>query len=128
MLVDPIRKGRPEDRTEIAIERCPLRHRATQEGEILLSVVAYRERIVDAEPAVARTAVVLHPPTGIGVVGILVAASLEIRRERIRGVARAAGLDVGGAGLPPIGVGQPSQKVIERPVLHHHYYDMLDPK
>src|SRR2546427_11038568 len=122
MLVDPIRKSRPEDRTEIAIERCPLRPRATQEGEILLPVVAYRERIVDAEPAVARTAVVLHPPTGIGMVGILVAASLEIRRERIRGVARAAGVDIAEARLPPIGHGQPAQKVDEPHVRHAYCF------
>jgi len=127
MLVDPVRKGGPQDRAEVAVERCPLGHRATQEGEVLLAVVADRERIVDAEPAVAAAAVVLHTPALVRMVRIRVTASLEIRSEGIGWVAHAGRIEVAEPGLPSVGIRQPSEEMVERTVLHHHDDDVLDP-
>ena len=127
MLVDPVRKGGPQDRTEITVERCPLRYRATQEGEVFLPVVTDRERIVDAEPAVAPGVVVFHAPALVRMVRIRVTAPLEIRSEGIGGVAHTGRIEVGEPGLPSVGIRQPSEEMVERPVLHHHDDDVLDP-
>ena len=54
-------------------------------------------------------------------VGILVLAPLEIRREWPRRVRDAGFVDVGQSLLSPVGAGKPSQHVIERAILHHQH-------
>src|SRR5256885_15539664 len=91
-----------------------------------MAVVANGVHIVRTEPTVTATAVVLDPPTLVRVVGIAVSAALEVGCERVRLVARPGGVEVGETRLPAVGVRQPTEEVIERPVLHHHEDHVLE--
>ena len=57
----------------------------------------------------------------------MVAAALEVGRERMRRVRDAASVEVRQAGLLAVRAGQPAEEVVERPVLHHHDHDVVDP-
>src|SRR5439155_16052253 len=94
VLVNAIGEGRSEDRAEGPVKGRPIEDRVTEETEILLAVVTDREHVIDAQPPVARSAVVFHPSTGVGVIGILIATALEVGREWERLVWDAGGIEV----------------------------------
>lgn len=58
-------------------------------------------------------------------IGILVAAG-GVRRQVIAGMARAVTIDVVQASLSAVDPGQPTQEVVEGPVLHHDHDDVVD--
>src|SRR5437764_7743348 len=59
-------------------------------------------------------------------IGIGVAASLIIRRERIRRVRLPVVIDVRETGLPAVCSGKPAEQMVKRPVLHRDHDHMLD--
>src|SRR5207237_6298736 len=112
VLVHAVRERRTEERAEVAIERGPLRHGAAEEGEVVLAVVADREDVVGAQPPVARAVVLLDARALVRMVGILVAAALIVRRERLGGVPRPRRVEVSASGLAPVGLRPPSQEMV----------------
>ena len=128
--VEAIGEGRPQDRREIAVAGCERGRCAAEERQILLPVVADRIEVAAglAQPAVARAVVPLDAGPVVGVVGIRVRAALVVGRQRVRRVGCARRVDVRESRLFPVGAGQPAHDVVERPVLHHHDDDVVDPR
>jgi hypothetical protein len=127
VLIHPVRIGRCHDRGEVPAEGRPLRRCLPEEGEIGLHVVADRELVVvGAKPAVALPAIQLDPSALVAVVGVLVATSLEVRRERIRRLRDTVRIRVHEPGLRAVAARQPAEQVIEGAILHHQYDHVVD--
>ena len=62
----------------------------------------------------------------VAVVRIVIIAAGPIGRQVVRRMAHAVHVHIFQAGLPAIGVGQPTQEVIEAAVLHHRHDDVFD--
>jgi hypothetical protein len=78
------------------------------------------------EPAIAGAAVELDAAALVAVIGVRVGAALVIGREPDGLVRHAVLVEVDEAFLPTVGLRQPAEEVVERPVLHHHDDDVLD--
>jgi hypothetical protein len=89
-------------------------------------VVADGKGVIDQQPTVAGTIVVLGAPTLVGVVGVRVAAALE-RTEVVGRMGHTGFVPVGQSGLLAVGTWQPSEEMVERPVLHADHDDVVDP-
>src|SRR5438552_14201383 len=76
--------GRAEERREVAVVGGERLGHGGQERQVLLDVVADRELVVGLVEAVELAVVVLDAAAAEGVVGVLEAAALEIRREGMR--------------------------------------------
>ena len=126
MLVNTVGEGGSQDRREVPVERRPLRRRVAEEGEIAAAIVADREHVVDAQPTVAGAIVVLDPCAVVRVIRILMTAPLEVGGERECRERRAGCIGVRQTRLPTVGPGEPTEQVVEGPVLHHREHDVLD--
>jgi hypothetical protein len=60
-------------------------------------------------------------------IGIRVAAPLEVRREGMSRVRDAVRVGVLQTRLLAVRAGQPAEQMVERTVLHHHDDDVVDP-
>ena len=98
------------------------------EGQVVLRVVADRERVVvaRAQEAVHGAAVDLGAPAVPRVVGVVEGAALEVGRQAVGGERLPIVRRVGEPVLAPVGPGQPAQVVVEGPVLHHQHHEGVD--
>lgn len=61
-------------------------------------------------------------------IGVGMAAPLEIRCEPVSPMGHAVGVEVAQPGLSAVGAVEPAEEVIEGAILHHHEHDVIDPR
>src|SRR5262245_47984026 len=82
--------------------------------------------VAGAQPPIARAAVELDAPASIGVIRIRMAASLKVRGERVGRLQHTRPVRIREPCLAAVRARKPSEKMIERSVLHHEHDDVLD--
>ena len=149
VLVEAVREGLAGERAEVAVQHRVVLGQGADDGQVRdrlagavgveVRVVADREgvglgqrhaRVVrrggrPLQEAVHLAEVVLDQEAFPAVVGVAVAAALEVGRQRVVAVVVAVRRQVGQV-VPAVGAGQPAEEVVERPVLHHQHDDVLD--
>ena len=68
----------------------------------------------------------LDTPAIIAVVRVVESAARPIRRQLVCRMAHAVDIGVIQSGLLAIGIRQPTQKMVEAAILHHHHDDVFD--
>ena len=124
-----IRERRSEDAAEVSIGDRPIIDRFVEEVEVGPTIVANGVFVVvaRAQESVAGAVVELNASAVEAVIRIRMTAALKVGSERRRAMPDAVVVGEPLAFLLSVCAGCPTEHVIERPVLHHHDDDVLDP-
>ena len=128
-LVEAVGPGRSQHRGEVLVERGVALHQGGEDGEVVGLVVADGEQVavgLGLEEPVAGAVVVVRLHGLPQVDGVLHVAALPVGGELVGLVRVALLVDEAQTGLLAVGAGEPTDHVVERPVLHHQHHDGVE--
>src|SRR5258708_30176239 len=124
MLVEAVRIGRRHDRGEVVVADGPAWRRGAKEGEIALLIVSDRVNVVRSKPAVTFSVVVFDTAALIRVIRILKRTALELG-QMMRRLELPGEIGITKSRLASVGSRQPTEKLVEGPILPPHQNSMV---